>query len=153
MKENVKNTVRRILDNYLETNHRRKTSERYAILDTVYSMGGHFTLEQLEACLIERKFFVCRATLYNTLRLFIELRLIMRHHLLDGTRYEACYANSNHCHQICTVCGKVTEIHVPNIARAVENVRLKRVRKDGFSLYIYGVCSACQGKITRGITV
>ena len=86
MKENVKNTVRRILDNYLETNHRRKTSERYAILDTVYSMGGHFTLEQLEACLIERKFFVCRATLYNTLRLFIELHLIMRHHLLDGTR-------------------------------------------------------------------
>ena len=148
MKENVKNTVRRILDNYLETNHRRKTSERYAILDTVYSMGGHFTLEQLEACLIERKFFVCRATLYNTLRLFIELRLIMRHHLLDGTRYEACYANSNHCHQICTVCGKVT-----NIARAVENVHLKRFRKDGFSLYIYGVCSACQGKITRGITV
>ena len=138
MKENVKNTVRRILDNYLETNHRRKTSERYAILD---------------ACLIERKFFVCRATLYNTLRLFIELRLIMRHHLLDGTRYEACYANSNHCHQICTVCGKVTEIHVPNIARAVENVHLKRFRKDGFSLYIYGVCSACQGKITRGITV
>ena len=116
-------------------------------------MGGHFTLEQLEACLIERKFFVCRATLYNTLRLFIELRLIMRHHLLDGTRYEACYANSNHCHQICTVCGKVTEIHVPNIARAVENVHLKRFRKDGFSLYIYGVCSACQGKITRGITV
>ena len=153
MKENVKNTVRRILDNYLETNHRRKTSERYAILDTVYSMGGHFTLEQLEACLIERKFFVCRATLYNTLRLFIELRLIMRHHLLDGTRYEACYANSNHCHQICTVCGKVTEIHVPNIARAVENVHLKRFRKDGFSLYIYGVFSACQGKITRGITV
>ena len=153
MKENVKNTVRRILDNYLETNHRRKTSERYAILDTVYSMGGHFTLEQLEACLIERKFFVCRATLYNTLRLFIELRLIMRHHLLDGTRYEACYANSNHCHQICTVCGKVTEIHVPNIARAVENVHLKRFRKDGFSLYIYGVCSACQDKITRGITV
>ena len=153
MKENVKNTVRRILDNYLETNHRRKTSERYAILDTVYSMGGHFTLEQLEACLIERKFFVCRATLYNTLRLFIELRLIMRHHLLDGTRYEACYANSNHCHQICTVCGKVTEIHVPNIARAVENVHLKRFRKDGFSLYIYGVCSSCQGKITRGITV
>ena len=136
MKENVKNTVRRILDNYLETNHRRKTSERYAILDTVYSMGGHFTLEQLEACLIERKFFVCRATLYNTLRLFIELRLIMRHHLLDGTRYEACYANSNHCHQICTVCGKVTEIHVPNIARAVENVHLKRFRKDGFSLYM-----------------
>ena len=153
MKENVKNTVRRILDNYLETNHRRKTSERYAILDTVYSMGGHFTLEQLEACLIERKFFVCRATLYNTLRLFIELRLIMRHHLLDGTRYEACYANSNHCHQICTVCGKVTEIHVPNIARAVENVHLKRFRKDGFSLSIYGVCSACQGKITRGIKV
>ena len=135
MKESVKKEVRQILDNYLETSHRRKTPERYAILDTAYSIGGHFTLEQLETHLAEQKFFVCRATLY------------------DGTKYEACYANSNHCHQVCTVCGKVTEIIAPDIIKAVDEARLKRFRKDGFSLYIYGICSACQSKMMRKKTV
>lgn len=38
MKENVKNAVRQILDNYLETNKCRKTPERYAILNAIYDM-------------------------------------------------------------------------------------------------------------------
>ena len=38
MTDNVKAKVRVILDNYLESNHHRKTPERYAILDAVYSL-------------------------------------------------------------------------------------------------------------------
>ena len=29
------------------------------------------------------------------------------------TKYEACYDNNSHCHQMCTVCGKVTEVRSP----------------------------------------
>ena len=47
MKENVKETVTQILDNYLAQNNRRKTPERYAILETVYAMNGYFTLDEL----------------------------------------------------------------------------------------------------------
>ena len=47
MKQNVKDSVREILTNYLELNNHRKTPERYAILDAVYRMEGHFTLEEL----------------------------------------------------------------------------------------------------------
>ena len=47
MKDNVKSTVRNILSNYLEQNTLRKTPERFAILDAVYSMDGHFTLDEL----------------------------------------------------------------------------------------------------------
>jgi len=152
MKESVKATVRKILDNYLETSNRRKTPERYAILDAVYSIGGHFSLEQLGECLEKQKFRVSRATLYNTMHLFIQLRLVTRHNLMNGTTYEAWYDNRTHCHQICTVCGKVTEINVPEINEAIENAHLRRFRKDGFSLYIYGICSSCQARITRRIT-
>jgi Fur family ferric uptake transcriptional regulator len=31
----------------------------------------------------------------------------------------------------------------------VNNLHLKRFRKDGFTLYIYGVCSSCQTRITK----
>jgi len=149
-KEEAYSAVERILDNYLEMNNHRKTPERYAILRAVCNMKGHFTLDELGETLAEvYKFPVSRATLYNTLNLFMELRLVIRHRFQGTTKYEACYASNNHCHQICTVCGRVTEIEAPEVAEAIEMMRLKRFRKDGFSLYIYGICSTCQGAITR----
>ena len=150
MKDSVITTVRQILNNYLEVNNRRKTPERYAILDAVYDINGHFTLEELSDKLAEEnKFPVSRATLYNTLKLFMELRLVIRHRFQGQTKYEACYDNNSHSHQICTVCGKVTEIKSPQISETISSMHLKRFRKDGYSLYIYGICSTCQAKITR----
>ena len=79
-KESVINAVERILDNYLEMNNHRKTLERYTILRAIYSTNGHFTLEELnEKLLREMNFHVSRATMYNTLNLFMELRLVIRH--------------------------------------------------------------------------
>jgi len=149
-KDNVRQAVEHILDHYLEMNNHRKTPERYAILKAVYSIEGHFTLEELGQKLAEdEKFPVSRATLYNTLNLFMELRLVIRHRFQGTTKYEACYADNSHCHQICTVCGKVTEVRSPEITKAIDEMHLKRFRKDGYSLYIYGICSTCQGVMTR----
>ena len=142
--------VEHILDSYLEMNNHRKTPERYAILKAVYNIDGHFTLDELgEKLSIEYRFPVSRATLYNTLNLFLELRLVIRHRFQGTTMYEACYDNNSHCHQMCTVCGKVSEIFSAEIDEAIDNLHLKRFRKDGFTLYIYGICSTCQAKITR----
>lgn len=150
MKDSVKAAVEHILDSYLEMNNHRKTPERYAILRAVYSINGHFTLDELgEKLSSEYKFPVSRATLYNTLNLFMELRLVIRHRFQGSTKYEACYDNDSHCHQMCTVCGKVTEVRSPEITNAINELHLKRFRKDGFTLYIYGICSTCQAKITR----
>ena len=148
MKERDYTTVEQILDSYLEMNNHRKTPERYAILRAVYSMNGHFTLDELgEKLAGEYKFPVSRATLYNTLNLFMELRLVIRHRFQGTTNYEI-YGES-HCHQICTVCGKVTEVRSQEIAEAIDALHLKRFRKDGFTLYMYGICSICQAKLTR----
>ena len=150
-KENKVIAVERILDNYLEMNHHRKTPERYTILRAVYGMSGHFTLEELNDQLTAKNFPVSRATLYNTLNLFLELRLVIRHRFQGSTKYEACYDNNSHCHQICTMCGKVTEIKSPEISQAIDNMHLRRFRKDGFTLYIYGVCSVCQSKAKKKV--
>ena len=149
-RNDVLQAVERILDSYLEMNNHRKTPERYAILKAVYSMGSHFTLDELGQKLAEDDHFpVSRATLYNTLNLFMELRLVIRHRFQGTTKYEACYAGDSHCHQICTVCGKVTEVKSPEITDAINHMHLKRFRKDGYTLYIYGICSTCQSVLTR----
>ena len=47
MKEAVIKTVRNVLTAYLEQNGLRKTPERFAILEAVYAIDGHFTLDEL----------------------------------------------------------------------------------------------------------
>ena len=88
MKENVKAVVRQIMTSYLEQNNCRKTPERFAVLDMVYSMSGHFTLNDLSQRLAEVNFPVSRATLYSTLALLVKLRLVVCHRLMTGTVYE-----------------------------------------------------------------
>ena len=150
MRENIKATVKNILTSYLELNRHRKTPERFTILDAVYSMTGHFSLEELSDKLAgEYNFPVSRATLYNTLRLLIELRLVVRHRFQSTTKYEACYDNNSHCHQICTMCGKVTEVKSQGVIDAINDMPTRRFHKDGFTLYVYGICSSCQAKQRR----
>ena len=150
IKIDVWKNVLSILDTYLEMNNHRKTPERYTILKAIYNIEGHFTLEELSDKLIrDYNFRVSRATLYNTIKLFMELRLVIRHRFQGSTKYEACVDNSSHSHQICTVCGKVKEVKSQELASAIEGLHLHRFRKDGFTLYIYGICSTCQTKLTK----
>lgn len=147
MKDNAKETARQILDSYLEKNNHRKTPERYAVLEAVYGMEGHFTLDELEGKLNnERRFPVSRGTLYNSLRLFAELHLVVRHTFESVPKYEACRPGDSHCHEICTVCGRLTELHSPSLRNAIGQLPLGGFRSDGFSLYIYGVCADCQAR-------
>ena len=140
IKVDVWKSVLQILDSYLEMNNHRKTPERYTILKAIYNIEGHFSLEELSEKLVrDYNFPVSRATLYNTLNLFLELRLVIRHR----------FQGSTNSHQICTVCGKVIEVKSPELAEAIEKMHLRRFRKDGFTLYIYGICSTCQAKITK----
>ena len=145
----IKKKVCAILDNYLENNKHRKTPERYAILDAVNSIEGHFTLEEPGRLLESRNVRGARATLYNTMKLFIELRLVIRHRFIGQTKYEGCYKNENHIHQVCTICGRVDEVQSGDIVRAIKDSHFHRFRKDGFTLYIYGVCAKCQQRMAR----
>ena len=63
MEENIKDKVKQLLTDYLQKNGHRKTPERYAILDTIYSLRGHFDIDTLYSYMAEKeKFRVSRAT-------------------------------------------------------------------------------------------
>lgn len=149
MEDSIHIKARRILESYLEENKLRKTPERYAILDAIYQMKGVFTLKELSRLLAEDNFRVSRATLYNNIRFFQKLRLVVRHTFMEGTKYSAGLVKQNLCHQICTVCGEVKEIQIPAVMRAVSEARYKRFHQDTYALYVYGMCSSCQAKQTR----
>ncbi len=148
MKANSYDAAKRILSRYLEHNKCRKTPERFAVLEAVYGFSSYFSIQDLDGRLSEMNFPVCRATLYNTIKLLMDLRLIVCRRLQCGMRYKAGYAD-NKCVQVCIVCGKVTEVKVPEVDDVFEHVRLKRFRKESYTACIYGVCSTCQAMLTR----
>lgn len=138
-----------LFDEYLESNHLRKTPERYAILNAVYEQVGIFSIGDLSETLEKDSFIVSRATLYNTLKLFEKIHLIVSHKIRKKTRYESCVDGNNSCLEVCTVCGSVKKANFPQLDKAIASLRTCRFRKKGFSLYIYGVCSSCQSRMKR----
>ena len=90
--QNVKDTVRQIFTEYLTANGHRKTPERYAILDTIYSIDGHFDIDMLYSRMMDQENFrVSRATLYNTIILLINARLVIKHQFGTSSQYEKSY--------------------------------------------------------------
>ena len=79
MDNSIKETVRGTFEQYLQSKGLRKTQERFAILDAIYSIDGHFTMEELLDVMTESRFHVSRATLYNTMELLTDAHLVIRH--------------------------------------------------------------------------
>lgn len=143
-KEDIKETVRQIFTEYLRVNGHRKTSERYAILDAIYSIKGHFDMEALRDRLLnEDHFRVSRATLYNTIELLLDAKLVIKHQFGNSSQYERSYKMETHHHLICTECGQVTELQDDTLQHTIAASPMKRFQMSHYSLYIYGTCRKC----------
>lgn len=141
--------ARKLLDEYLEMNHQRRTVERLAILDAIYELDTPVTLDELYDILAKDKnFLVSRPTLYACLEMFIKLRIVVRHRFPDATKYEA-FRGVSHVYQICTECGRVKKIDASALAGAVDALPFNRFHNDGFILYVYGICSSCVARNTK----
>lgn len=148
--DSIKDTVKQLFTEYLRVNGHRKTSERYAILDTIYSIKGHFDIETLHDMMLnEEKFRVSRATVYNTIELLLDAKLVIKHQFGNSSQYERSYNMGTHHHLICTECGKVTEFQNNELQQAISNSPMKRFQMSHYSLYIYGICGKCAAQKKR----
>lgn len=138
-----------ILNKFLESNHHRKTPERYAVLEAIYGMDSHFTIEALNDALSKKSFRVSRATLYNCVNLFLKLGIVVRHYVQGVIVYEAVSSAPGHVRQICRICGKVAEQESKELSKTIEETKFGRFHKENFMLYLYGVCGKCQVKMMR----
>ncbi|MAR64739.1 MAG: transcriptional repressor [Flammeovirgaceae bacterium] len=131
--------VNKILDKHLELKGLRKTQERYAIVKEIYSFDHHFDADELYTQMINKKYRVSRATIYNTLDLLVSLELVSRHVFKENTsKYEKSFGFRQHDHIILEN-DEIIEFCDPRI-QSIKNTleEMFDVKIKNHSLYFFG---------------
>lgn len=142
--ENSYESIKEIFTEYLKKHKHRKTPERYAILEHIYSYAGHFNADILHNKM-KTDYRVSLATVYNTLDLLVEAKLIIKHQLGGQfAQYEKAFGNNTHHHLVCTNCGKVKEFSDKQIRTNIQSRTFAQFQMSHYSLYLFGLCSKCK---------
>ncbi|WP_297631844.1 Fur family transcriptional regulator [uncultured Clostridium sp.] len=150
MKNNVSVDMQELKENLKEKGY-KLTPQRRAIVDTIIkNEGKHMTAEEIYDEVKKDCPEIGLATVYRTVILLEDIRLLSRLDLSDGcSRYEIVHEDEEHRHHhlICNECNKVFEVEEDLLDQLEERVENKyKFKIKDHSLKFYGICSECQRK-------
>ena len=132
----------------------RMTTQRRLILETLESLGGHPTADEVYAVVRRRDPRLNPSTIYRTLTWLESAGLVSHCHLDAGPagehseRYDPVTPVEHH-HFICTACNTVIEfeaVHVETIKREFAVQHGAAVERSALTLY--GLCPTCRGAVS-----
>lgn len=140
----------KILEDYIILKKLRRTPERNYLLKLIYDRNDHFGAEDLFHAIDKNQFNISKATVYNSLELFLECGIVTKHYLNNNTSiYEKAYGFKQHDHFICQECKKIIEFCDPRLYQIKKSLEeVLKVEINSHQLYLYGKCmdKACKTK-------
>lgn len=139
-----------ILEKYLQDNRMKKTHERFALLEAIYSFKKPFDIHEMQQMMEGSTFRPSLSTIYNTFILFEKAHLIVRSK--PNGRYSKFFANNNTSAKqflICTECGQVRSVSLARLSNSIRHISWPHFTAKTYTLYIGGICFNCQKKKDR----
>lgn len=143
-KKNIE-VVKKVLHKYLKSKGLRNTPERYTVLEEIYNYDKHFNVDDLYLKMMERKYHISKATIYNTIDVLLDAQLIRKHQFGEGSTYEKSYFDKQHDHLVLYKEGtekeiaEIIEFCDPRIQAIKESIEEAfGVMIDSHTLYFYG---------------
>ena len=126
----------------------KSTVPRLKILSVLEnSKVRHLSAEDLYRMLLDAHEDIGLATVYRVLTQFEQAGLVVRHNFDSGRAVYELNDESQHEHLICSRCHDVIEVEDPKLVKNLMAIaRRKKFDLQSHSLYLYGICNACQGK-------
>lgn len=136
---------KRIFDAYAAKQGLRSTRQRDVILDIFLSTREHLSVEELYLKVKASHPGVGQATVYRTLKLFVDAGLAREMTLPDGqTRYEHQLAGEHHDHLICTRCNRIIEFEDATIEQLQQEIAQRHgFLLTGHKMQLCGICPVC----------
>ncbi|MGA2285941.1 MAG: Fur family transcriptional regulator [Dehalococcoidia bacterium] len=119
----------------------RLTASRRAVVDETLASDEPFSVAEMQ----RRLPHLGRATVFRTIRLLVEIGLLCRVLLEDGTPCYRASAAAHHHHLVCTGCGSVEDFAECDLS-AVSAALAGRTNYEiqGHRLELFGLCPTCQ---------
>lgn len=142
----LKNSAKETFQLYLSKRGLKATLQRNLILNAFLQVGRHVRVDEFCQLLRAEHRHIGHATVYRTLKLFVESGIARELQFGDGfTRYEQVTEGRRHDHLVCKVCDDITEFDTG----AIEQLKEEIARSHGFhvetlKLELRGVCRKCQ---------
>nr|WP_079287050.1 Fur family transcriptional regulator [Clostridium baratii] len=124
------------------------TPQRRAIVDTIIkNEGRHMTAEEIYDEVKKDCPEIGLATVYRTVLLLEEVKLLSRLDLSDGcSRYEIIHKDEEHRHHhlICDQCNKVIEVEEDLLEELEHRIETKyKFKIQDHSVKFFGLCDEC----------
>jgi len=134
---------------YLDENGKRRTPERFKILELVLAFNKNFSIEDLSHSVESQNFFVSKSTLYNTVDLFVQSGILRRVNIENGSCHYERVENVNYIHLKCEVCGKLKFVKDLNFMAYMNARKFVAFTTSYYNLMVYGICNDCARKLKR----
>ncbi len=138
------------LKDYLQDHKMRKTPERYEVLRAVCLMNDIFTIDQIAEEMEQKaSFCVSRSTLFNTLEILVEAKIVLKHNLMRAGHYECNVDPKPRACLVCECCGSVKRLDKNNIVQFLGGIKARLFTIQQPILYLHGTCRKCTMAMKR----